>query len=128
MSARPLALALALFALACSDGTERGTDDDAPGEMTQVDPPSNPIPAGSGGDGGADSGDPGACDGADLCARSIEECGVAMDPGACEAWYADAGNCRDMAAYEACNCDCIEEPERDGYFACGEFCWQGHCA
>lgn len=117
---RTLALA-ALFALAC-DGAP---SDDQGGGMTQVEPPSTSIPAGQS---GWDTGAPDdACDGADLCARSIDECGVAMDAAACEAWYANAGNCRDMEAYEACNCDCIEEPECDGYFACGEFCWQAHC-
>lgn len=67
------------------------------------------------------------CGPQELCARSLQECQVALSPDQCMAFYDDPGACADMDAYVACNCDCIEQPDCDGYFACGELCFLDHC-
>lgn len=125
---RSLTLFLTLTALvACGGSEDAGTNssdsEDDGGGMVQVDPPDPTWQS------GVDSGDTGGddtCGPTELCTRSIDECGVAMDLGECESWY-DLGDCRDMDAYIACNCDCIGQAECDGYFACGELCYEDHC-
>lgn len=123
-----IALALTfLTTLAC--GSDGGSGS---GGMTQIDPPSLTVPGGQSdlGDTGLadDTGSPADCTATELCERSIDDCGVNLDLPTCEAWYADAGSCRDMDAYLACNCDCeASEDTCDGYFACGEFCFAAHC-
>jgi hypothetical protein len=109
------------FAIACG-----GEGEDAGGTMQQVDPPSLVIPTGT----PVDTGTPPSCGGADLCARSIDECGIVMDQAECESWYdvaEDIGDCADIEAYTQCNCDCIGEDTCDGYFACGQLCFVDFC-
>jgi hypothetical protein len=67
------------------------------------------------------------CGPAALCSRSINECAVEMEQADCEGWYANTANCADMDAYTSCNCDCILQETCDGYFACGNICFNDHC-
>lgn len=67
------------------------------------------------------------CGPTELCTRSIDECEVVMTLDTCEGWYANSGNCADMDAYTACNCECISQATCDGYFACGNLCFNDHC-
>jgi hypothetical protein len=105
---------LFLFTLACSG--------DDSGSYTQIDPP----PFGTIEDTGTDDSGAATCGATELCERSIQECGVTLEQAECEAWY-EQGVCADMAAYEACNCECLGEAACDGYFACGEICFDLHC-
>ena len=131
---RPLIHSFVVVLLVACGGGDSDSDGDAGDEttdgsgggMVQVDPPNitwqsgvtDTVDTGAGGDG--------TCGPAELCARSIEECDVQLDQDTCEAWY-DSDDCRDMDAYIACNCDCIGQAECDGYFACGELCYEDHC-
>lgn len=73
----------------------------------------------------------GTCDGASLCARSLGECGVTtITEAECLAFYDPAQTtCSgDIAAYEACNCDCdANNPTCTSWFSCGEDCFSTHC-
>lgn len=71
---------------------------------------------------------PPVCDGSALCARSIDACDVELTQADCETFYEPTSSCRDIDAYTSCNCDCIDEPTCDGYFACGQVCFTLHCA
>ncbi|MEM6927778.1 MAG: hypothetical protein AAF602_12670 [Myxococcota bacterium] len=107
-------LSTTLLVLAACDGDEGGA-------FVQVDPPDLVIPTGP-----VDTGDA-TCGPTQLCERSIDECGVALDQASCEAWY-DSGECRDVASYTSCNCDCeATEDTCDGYFSCGQLCFLDFC-
>ncbi len=80
----------------------------------------------SGSGGGAGSGGA-SCGPTELCKRTIEECKEPMTQATCEGWYATASNCKDMAAYTLCNCDCIKEANCSDYFACGQLCFNDSC-
>ena len=103
-----------LLTVACGDGTNDGS-------WVLADPPAFGTLV--------DSGQATLeCGPTELCARSIDECAVNLTLDSCEGWY-DQGEaaCDDMDAYVACNCGCLEEPACDGYFACGEICFELHC-
>ena len=98
-------------------------DDSDGGAMTPIDPPDVVIETGT-----YQPYEPPECGATELCLRSIDECEVNLELGECEAWYAlDDAACADMAAYEACNCDCLSQPTCDGYFSCGEICFNDFC-
>lgn len=111
-----------LVAVACGD-----SDNDASGGgMVRADPPE--MWGDTGGSGAETGGTADTCGATSLCELSIEECGVNLDQQTCEAWYDAPDSCRDMEAYVACNCDCdAETADCDGYFSCGEFCYEAHC-
>jgi len=69
-----------------------------------------------------------ACGPTALCDRTINECATDLTQEDCEDFYADDSNCRDMAAYTQCNCDCIERDSCEAYFACGNLCFNDHCS
>lgn len=106
---RALTLMLAVGALACGGG------DDGVDYTPAID---------SGASAGIDAA---TCGAAKLCMRSIDECDVDLSQASCEAWYAEPGNCANMAAYTVCNCQCIDQATCDEYFACGEICFADHC-
>ena len=62
-----------------------------------------------------------------LCERTINECETDLTQQACEAFYADEANCRDMPAYTECNCACIERDSCAAYLACGNLCFNDNC-
>ncbi|MEM9189866.1 MAG: hypothetical protein AAGF12_11860 [Myxococcota bacterium] len=68
-----------------------------------------------------------SCGPVELCTRSIDECSAMITQPDCEAFYANAANCRDMPAYTACNCECITAPTCTDYFDCGQQCFDTHC-
>ncbi len=71
---------------------------------------------------------PMTCGPSNLCSRTINECATPnLTQASCEGWYARASNCRDMAAYTACNCECVKEATCSDYFACGNLCFNDHC-
>lgn len=85
-----------------------------------------------GSEGGDDSGDDdgtgGTCSGVELCERSINECAVNITMEQCLSFYdPSTSTCADVAAYESCNCDCIDAPSCGEYFSCGETCFADHC-
>ena len=110
--------ALAAFALlsACAEPEESG------GSFVMVDPPSTMIPVDEG-----EPTDAPACEPADLCMMSIDDCGIEMTLDQCEGWYAEPTNCADMDGYVECNCECLTEAVCDDYFSCGEICFADLC-
>jgi hypothetical protein len=70
---------------------------------------------------------PAACGAAALCARTINECEIDMEQGDCVGWYANTANCADMEGYLSCNCACLGQETCDGYFGCGESCYERFC-
>lgn len=86
----------------------------AEGEFVQIDPPGPPAS------------EPETCGAPELCTRSIQECAVELDQAECEAWYVSE-QCTDIDAYTTCNCTCEAQAECNGYFACGEICFEDHC-
>ena len=67
------------------------------------------------------------CGPKELCTRSVNECAAKLTQQSCEGWYQDAANCVNMSAYTTCNCKCLTDATCDGYFACGEVCFNDHC-
>ncbi|MCH9687100.1 MAG: hypothetical protein K0V04_37035 [Deltaproteobacteria bacterium] len=117
---------------------ETGDDGAMPGSTTGMTPPaseSSSSSSSSSSSDGADSssGEPGttgaACGPAQLCARTINECEIELTQDQCEGWYADPAQnmCYDIEGYTACNCNCVEEPTCDEYFACGMTCFEDFC-
>ncbi|MEC7524552.1 MAG: hypothetical protein VYE22_32030 [Myxococcota bacterium] len=71
---------------------------------------------------------PPTCGGAELCARTIDECGTDITQEACEGFYDESTTtCGDLDGYTRCNCRCIEEPTCDDYFSCGMTCFEDWC-
>ncbi len=62
-----------------------------------------------------------------LCTRTITDCKIALTQASCEAYYANAANCLDMAGYTYCNCYCVQESKCADYFACGQLCFNDYC-
>lgn len=109
------AATLALLALLAGCGPTAGETDDDPVSDTDT-------------DSDTDSDTDATCDGEALCLRSIEQCDVDLTLETCVAFYdEETTTCADIGAYTSCNCDCIEEPTCDGYFACGQVCFSVHC-
>lgn len=67
------------------------------------------------------------CGPTQLCTRTIDDCGENLTLEACEGFYANEANCADMAAYTACNCECVTRGTCEAYFACGNNCFNEHC-
>lgn len=112
-----------MVAIATLSLTACNNDEDTGGTMAPIDPPDVVIETGT-----YAPTEPDSCCATDLCLRSIDECQVNLELDECEAWYAlDDAACADMAAYEACNCDCLSQPTCDGYFSCGEICFNDFC-
>lgn len=62
-----------------------------------------------------------------LCERS-RECGMHTSIDECELFYDDAGNCRDMDDYVACECACAaSENDCALYTSCQLACVESHC-
>ena len=109
----------------CSAGLECFDPD--PTCTFQCEPSTCEAPGGSSAeDTGSTDGGGGTCEPADLCTRTIDECMVDIDMPSCLAFY-DGGMCADIAAYTACNCDCITAATCDEYFACGNLCFNNAC-
>ena len=86
------------------------------------------TPADTGAADSAGKQDTGAtCGPKELCTRSVSECSANLTQQTCEGWYADSTKCTNMAAYTTCNCKCLKDATCDGYFACGEVCFNDHC-
>lgn len=68
------------------------------------------------------------CGAADLCARTRGECMVEITEAQCLGFY-DPGttSCEDIAAYTACNCECVAAPTCTEYFDCGTVCFEDWC-
>lgn len=111
-------MTLALI-VACS-----GDDDDVSGaDAASVDAAPGAIDAPSGPDAAPLCGPP------ELCARTINECGIVLTQQQCEGWYADPAQhmCDDIVGYTTCNCGCVNEATCDLYFSCGMTCFEDNC-